>query len=96
MKKRFSALVVVGMAAALSAPALAQDASSDVATIKHANGGQCAISQAMLAAIEQNKQNHMTETKSRLDALIEHALTVLIPGQTAQSPVIMGKAPAGG
>lgn len=96
MKTIVTTLAALGVAAALAAPAAAQDASSKVATMKHANGGQCAISQAMLAAMEQNRQNDMAETKTRLDELIEHALTVQTPARTAQSPVIMGKQPAGG
>ena len=79
----------LALAAAVSAPAAAQQA-GEQAAVKH-GGGQCAISQAMLAAISDNKQRHMEETKSRIDSLIENALASTRSTKLAQTPIKLGK-----
>ncbi|NKB47864.1 MAG: hypothetical protein GKS02_00720 [Alphaproteobacteria bacterium] len=97
MKALLTAAAVIALVSAFAAPASAQQAHDQTAA-KHANGGQCAISQAMLAAIADNKEQHMAETKSRIDSLIANALatarTPRAPGSPtmlSKSPVILGK-----
>lgn len=88
MKAILTAAAAVALAAAFSAPAAAQqaDAQADAKS-----GGQCAVSQAMMAAIADNKQQHMAATKSKIDSLIEGALASSRAAKPAGSPVIMGK-----
>ena len=89
MKTVLTVTAAIAFAAAFSAPAAAQQAHDQLGA-KH-GGGQCAISQAMLAAIADNKQQHMTETKSRIDLLIENALASTRSTKLAQSPIRLGK-----
>ncbi len=93
MKTILTTAAVLALVTTFSAPTIAQEAGDQLAT-KH-SGGQCAISQAMLAAIEDNKQQHIAATKSKIDLLIENALASSRSSKLARSPVIMGKAPAG-
>jgi hypothetical protein len=79
----------ISFSGAFSAPALAQQANEQVAVEK--SGGQCAITQAMLAAIDDNKQQHMQATKSKIDLLIENALASSRAAKLAGSPVKLGK-----
>jgi hypothetical protein len=92
-----AAAATLALVMSFSAPASAQQAHDQLAA-KHnadggANGGQCAISQAMLAAIEDNKQATMAETKSRIDSLIENALASSRASKSTGSSVILGKSP---
>lgn len=88
-----TAVATMALAMSFSAPASAQQAHDQLAAKHGANGGQCAISQAMLAAIEDNKQATMTETKSRIDVLIENALASSRASKATGSSVILGKSP---
>lgn len=92
-----AATATMVLAMSFSAPASAQQAHDQLAAKHNANGGgnggQCAISQAMLAAIEGNKQATMTETKSRIDLLIENALASSRASKSSGSSVILGKSP---
>lgn len=88
-----AAAATLALAMAFSAPASAQQAHDQLAAKHNGNGGQCAISQAMLAAIEGNKQATMTETKSRIDLLIENALASSRASKSSGSSVILGKSP---
>ena len=96
MKAVLTTAAALALAAAFSAPAAAQQAGEHAAAKQ---GGQCAIGQAMQAAIEDNKQNDMAATKSRIDALIDNALAssrTAKSGAPERSPVIMGKPPTSG
>lgn len=94
MKALLTVTAAIAFAAAFSAPAAAQQAHEQLAA-KH-GGGQCAISQAMLAAIANNKQQHMTETKSRIDLFIDNALASTRSTKLAQTPIKLGKGAPGG
>ena len=72
MKAIMVIAIAMALAGAFSAPALAQQASEQVAA--SSSGGQCAISQAMLQAMADGKHQQMRETKSKIDLLIENAL----------------------
>ena len=89
MKAILTTAAAIALAMAFSAPASAQEAKDQI-TAKH-SGGQCAVRQAMLAAIEDGKQQQMTETKSKIDLLIENALASSRAAKGASSPVILGK-----
>jgi len=89
MKAFLTIAAVSALAAAFSAPALAQQA-GDQAAVTH-SGGQCAISQAMMAAVADNEQQHMAATKLKIDLLIENALASSRAAKLAQSPVKLGK-----
>ncbi len=89
MKTILTTAAAIALAAAFSAPAVAQDANEQVA--KTHSGGQCAFSQAMLAAADDGKQQQMEETKTKIDLLIENALAASREDKLAQSPVKMSK-----
>lgn len=79
----------ISFSGAFSAPALAQQA-SEQAAVTH-SGGQCAISKAIMAAVAENKQQHMEATRSKIDLLIENALASSRAAKLAGSPVKLGK-----
>jgi hypothetical protein len=89
MKTIMTTVAVLALTVTFSAPAMAQQADEQVAA-KH-SGGQCAISQAMLAAMADGKQQQMAETKTKIDLLIENALAASRAAKLAQSPVKLGK-----
>jgi hypothetical protein len=93
MKAFLTATATIALVMSFSASASAQQAHDQAAAKHGANGGQCAISQAMLAAIEGNKQATMTETKSRIDLLIENALASSRASKSSGSSVILGASP---
>jgi len=93
MKAILTMAAAVALAATFSAPALAQQAGDQVAV--KSSGGQCAISQAMMAAVADNEQKHMAATKSKIDLLIENALASSRSAKLGQSPVKLGKASPG-
>lgn len=88
MKAILTIAAALALAATFSAPAAAQQA-GEYAAAKQ--GGQCAVTQAMLAAIADNKQQHMEATKSKIDLLIENALASSRSAKLARSPVKHGK-----
>ncbi len=88
MKAILITAAVVALAATFSAPALAQQAGENAAAKQ---GGQCAVSQAILAAIDDNKQQHMQATKLKIDLLIERALASSRAAKLGGSPVKLGK-----
>lgn len=92
MKTILTLVAATALAVSISAPASAQQAQEQLAAKHSGSGGQCAVTQAMLAAIADNKQQHMTETKSRIDSLIENALAASRSVKLGQSPVKLGKA----
>lgn len=81
--------VALVLGAIFAAPALAQQA-GEQAAVTH-SGGQCAVSQAMMAAVADNEQRHMAATKSKIDLLIENALASSRSAKSAGSPVKLGK-----
>lgn len=89
MKAILTTAAALAMAAAFSAPALAQQA-KEQAAVTH-SGGQCAVSQAMMAAVAENQQQHLAATKSKIDLLIENALASSRTAKLAGSPVKLGK-----
>ena len=89
MKTILTTAAALALAAAFSAPAMAQDANEQVA--KTHSSGQCAFSRAMLQAAADSEQQQMEETKSKIDLLIENALAASRDDKLAQSPVKMGK-----
>jgi len=89
MKAILTIAAVSALAATFSAPALAQQA-KEQAAVTH-SGGQCAISNAIMAAADENQQQHMEATKSRIDLLIENALASSRSAKLTGSPVKLGK-----
>ena len=89
MKTILTTAAALALAAAFSAPALAQQASEQVAA--SSSGGQCAISQAMLQAMADGKHQQMRETKSKIDLLIENALAASREAKLAQAQVYPAK-----
>ena len=88
MKTILTTAAALALAAAFSVPALAQQANEQAAVKR---GGQCAFSQAMLQAMADGKQEHMTETKSKIDLLIENALAASREAKLAQAQVYPAK-----
>lgn len=88
MKAILTTAAALALAAAFSAPALAQQASEHAAAKQ---GGQCAISKAMMAAVAENQQQHVAATKSKIDLLIESALASSRSAKLDGSPVKLGK-----
>lgn len=85
MKTVWTIAAAAAVSVALAAPAIAQQASEEVAATH--SGGQCAIGQAMLQAMAEGEQKRMTETKSKIDSLIENALASSRSAKLAQVPV---------
>jgi len=63
--------VVAPLLAAL--PASAQQIVDTSTGVQHA-GGQCSVTQAMLAAIEQGEADRQVDTRARLNSLLDNAL----------------------
>jgi hypothetical protein len=80
-------VVAAPLFAAVSAPASAQQIVDTTTGTRHASG-QCAVSQAMLAAIEQGQP----DTKTRVNAFLDNALassrTRASVKTEGQSPVV--------
>ncbi|MDA0784874.1 MAG: hypothetical protein O3B37_01165 [Proteobacteria bacterium] len=79
------------------APAVAQQIVDTTTGVRHASG-QCSVTEAMLAAIEQGQADRQVDTKARLDAFIDNALA---SSRTAvktegQSPVVFPPVRSGG
>ena len=89
MKTILTTAAALALAAAFSAPGLAQQASEQVAATS--GGGQCAFSQALIQAMADGKQQHMAETKSKIDLLIENALASSRAAKLAQAQVYPAK-----
>lgn len=83
--------VVAPLFAAVSAPASAQQIVDTTTGTRHASG-QCAVSQAMLAAIEQGQADRQVDTKTRINAFLDNALassrTRAAVKTEGQSPVV--------
>ncbi|MBT4907937.1 MAG: hypothetical protein HOL07_15360 [Rhodospirillaceae bacterium] len=79
------------------APVSAQQIVDTTTGTQHASG-QCAVSQAMLAAIEQGQANREVDTKSRINAFLDNALaSTRAPAKTqGQSPVVFPPVRSGG
>tara|TARA_R110002072_G_scaffold142966_1_gene288854 strand:+ start:123 stop:413 length:291 start_codon:yes stop_codon:yes gene_type:complete len=60
-------------------------------------GGQCSVSQAILAAIEQGQADRQTDTKARINAFLDNALArTRAPAKAeGQSPVVFPPARSG-
>jgi len=80
-------------------PASAQQIVDTSTGVQHASG-QCAVSQAILAAIDQGQVDRQVDTKTRLDAFLNNALAstrARTPVRTeGQSPVVFPPARSGG
>ncbi|MEP4378586.1 MAG: hypothetical protein ABJ215_01580 [Alphaproteobacteria bacterium] len=83
----------------LAAPASAQQVVETTTGIQHASG-QCGVSQAMLAAIEQGEADRQVDTKTRINAFLDNALASSrsrAPVKTeGQSPVMFPPFRSGG
>jgi len=89
MKTIVLSAAALTLVAAVSIPVQAQQAGDQAAATQ--SGGPCAISEAMMAAVAENKQRHMAATRAKIDLVIDAALASPQPAKTANSPVIMGK-----
>lgn len=90
MKTILTTAAALALAAAFSAPAMAQQA-GEQAAVKH-SGGQCAFGRAMLQAQADSEQQQMVETKSKIDLLIENALATSRAAKLSQAQVYPAKA----
>ena len=80
-------LVLAALIAGLSAPAAAQQV-VETSTGHQLTTGECSVSQAMLAAIEDAQANREAETRAKVDALLEAALASPKTAEVGgQSPV---------
>jgi hypothetical protein len=72
-----------------ASPAYAQQVVDTTSGVQHASG-QCSVSQAMLAAIEQGETEHQDDTEARINAFLDNALaSTRPPAKTeGQSPVV--------
>jgi hypothetical protein len=86
-----AALTLCGIAV-LAVPAHAQQI-VETSTGKHIADGNCAVSEAMLTAIQGGEVAHKAETRTRLNALLDAALASPKNRQTAQSPVVFPPRP---
>lgn len=79
------------------APAAAQQIVETSTGVQHASG-ECAVSEAMLAAIENGNANRELDTKARINAFLDNALAgTRTPAKTdGQSPVVFPPARPGG
>ncbi len=89
MKTILTAAAALALAATFSTPTLAQQAGEQAAV--KSSGGQCAFSQALIQAMADGKQQHMAETKSKIDLLIENALASSRAAKLAQAQVYPAK-----
>jgi hypothetical protein len=79
--------VMAALIAGLSAPAAAQQV-VETSTGRQLTTGECSVSQAMLAAIEDAQANREAETRAKVDALLEAALASPKTAEVVgQSPV---------
>ncbi|MBT3400264.1 MAG: hypothetical protein HOI57_11085 [Rhodospirillaceae bacterium] len=78
------------------APAFAQQIVDTSTGVQHASG-QCSVTQAMLAAIEQGQADGQVDTKSRINALLDNALASSRSRSLpqGQSPVVFPPARSG-
>lgn len=90
MKATLTTVAAIAFTAALSVPALAQQANEEAAATK--SGGQCAFSQAIRQAIADGEQQQMAETKSKINTLLENALASPRAAKLAQSTEQLEKA----
>lgn len=83
--------IVLGIAVVaplfVAVPASAQQIVDTTTGARHA-GGQCSVSQAMLAAIEQGQADRQTDTRNRINALLDNALATTGSRPQGQSPVV--------
>ena len=86
-----AALTVCGMAF-LAVPSQAQQI-VETSTGKNVAGGNCAVSEAMLTAIQDGEAAGKAETRTRLNSFLNAALARSKPGQTAQSPLVFPPRP---
>jgi len=88
MRKLFAGFAVVAPLLAVM-PASAQQIVETSTGVQHASG-QCAVSEAMLAAIESGNANRQVDTKARINAFLDNALasTRASAKPEGQSPVV--------
>lgn len=86
MRACLGAVVVLGVAL-LAVPASAQQI-VETSTGKHLAGGTCAVSEAMLTAIQGADETRKADTRARLNKMLDAALASSKTRQTAQSPVV--------
>lgn len=86
--------IVLGIAVVaplfVAVPASAQQVVDTTTGVQHASG-QCSVTQAMLAAIEQGEADRQADTKTRINALLDNALASSRSrpqSQAGQSPVV--------
>ena len=93
--------IILGFAVATplfaAVPAFAQQIVDTTTGVQHASG-QCSVTQAMMAAIEQGQADRQVDTKARLDAFLDNALasTRTSVKTEGQSPVVFPPARSGG
>lgn len=82
--------IIAGIAVVLplvaAGPAMAQQV-VETSTGKHA-GGNCSVSRAMLAAIQDAQAGRQADTKARIENLLETALASSKSRPSGQSPVV--------
>ncbi|MEK9797197.1 MAG: hypothetical protein VW713_10690 [Alphaproteobacteria bacterium] len=79
--------VLAALIAGLSAPAAAQQV-VETSTGRQLTTGECSVSQAMLAAIEDAQANREAETRAKVDALLEAALASPKTAQVGGEPAV--------
>jgi len=96
MRKLILGFAVVAPLVAV-APVSAQQIVDTSTGVQHASG-QCSVSQAILAAIDQGKADRQVDTKARVNAFLDNALasTRARAKTEGQSPVVFPPVRSGG